>query len=123
MSDKSINHLTSKHGDALGIDNHLPPDPAQKSTGYKRIRTRINNENKEKFVDTVEEILKDLTTEICSNVSVCGIKDQGHYIADYEESGFFVGIHSEVKFAGQIKKAQPMNDKQLRVLRKENRVN
>ena len=39
LTDKSTNHLTSKHGDVLGIDDPLPPNPNQKPTKYKQIRT------------------------------------------------------------------------------------
>ena len=62
MTDKSTNHLTSKHADVLGINDPLSPNPNQKLTKYKQIRTRVNKENKEKFEDIVEEILKDPTT-------------------------------------------------------------
>ena len=41
LTDKSTNHLTSKHGDVLGIDDPLPPNPNQKPTKYKQVRTRI----------------------------------------------------------------------------------
>jgi hypothetical protein len=41
---------------------------------------------------------------------------------DYGESGFFVGIHTEGEFAGQIKKAQPLSEKQLEILREFNKI-
>lgn len=120
LTDKSTNHLTSKHGDVLGIDDPLPPKPNQKPTIYKQIRTRINKENKEKFGEIVEEILKDTTTELYPDVSLRGIKGHGYYTKNYGESGFFVGIHTEGEFAGQIKKAQPISDRQLDQLRELN---
>ncbi len=92
MTDKSTNHLTSKHGDVLGIDDPLPPNPNQKPTKHEKIRTRINKENKEKFGDTLEEILKDPTTEPYQDVSMRGIKGHGYYTENYGESGGFVGI-------------------------------
>jgi hypothetical protein len=110
LTDKSTNHLTSKHGGVLGIDDPLPPNPNQKPTKYKQIRTRVNKENKEKFGDIIEEILKDPTTEPYSDVSMRGIKGHGYYTENYGESGFFVGIHTEGEFAGQITKAQPVSD-------------
>ena len=97
LTDKSTNHLTSKHGDVLGIDDPLPPNPNQKPTKYEQTRTRVNKENKEKFGDTVEEILKDPNTEPYPDVSMRGIK-------------------------GQIKKAQPISEQQLKTLQEENRM-
>jgi hypothetical protein len=122
LTDKSTNHLTSKHGDVLGIDDPLPPNPNQKPTKYEKIRTRINKENKEKFGDTVEEILKDPNTEPYPDVSMRGIKGHGYYTENYGESGFFVGIHTEGEFKGQIKKAQPISEQQLKILQEENRI-
>ena len=106
MTDKSANHLTSKHGHEVGIDDPLPTNPSQKPTAYKQVRTRINNENKEKFGDVLEEILEDPNTEPFPDVSMRRIKGHGYYSEDYGESGFFVGIHNEGEFTGQIKKAQ-----------------
>ena len=122
LTDKSTNHFTSKHGDVLGIDDPLPPNPNQKPTKYKQIRTRVNKENKEKFGDIVEEILQDPTTEPYPDVSMRGIKGHGYYTENYGESGFFVGIHTEGEFSGQIKKAQPISDQQLKKLQEENRM-
>ena len=51
-----------------------------------------------------------------------GIKGHGYYTENYDESGFFVGIHTEGEFAGQIKKAQPISDQQLKTLQEENRM-
>ena len=113
MTDKSTNHLTSKHGHEVGIDDPLPPLPNQKPTPYKQVRTRINNENKEKFGDILEEILEDPNTSVFPNVSMRGIKSHGYYTEDYGESGFFVGIHNEGEFAGLIMKAQPVTPEQL----------
>ncbi len=125
LTDKSTNHLTSKHAHTLGIDDPLPPNPNQKLTAYKQTRTRINNENKEKFGDILEEILKDPNTEPFPDVSIRGIKSHGYYSPDYGESGFFVGIHNEGEFTGQIKKkkkAQPISAKQLKALQEENKI-
>ena len=122
LTDKSTNHLTSKHGDVLGIDDPLPPNPNQKPTKYEKTQTRINKENKEKFGDTVEEILKDPNTEPYPDVSMRGIKGHGYYTENYGESGFFVGIHTEGEFKGQIKKAQPISEQQLKILQEENRI-
>jgi hypothetical protein len=123
LTDKSTNHLTSKHGHEVGIDDPLPPLPNQKPTPYKQVRTRINNENKEKFGDILEEILEDPNTEPFPGVSIRGIKSQGFHSEDYGgEGGFFIGIHEEGKFKGQIKKAQPISRQQLEILRKFNKI-
>ena len=82
------------------------------------MRTRINKENKEKFGDIVEEILRDPNTEPYPGVSIRGVKSHGYYTENYGESGFFVGIHTEGEFTGQIKKAQSVTPEQLQKLRK-----
>lgn len=122
MTDKSTNHLTSKHVDVLGIDDPLSPNPNQKLTKYKQIRTQVNKENKEKFEDIVEEILKNPTTQHYPDINIRGIKSHGYYTENYGESGFFIGVHNEGEFADQIKKAQPISDKQLKILQKENKI-
>ena len=70
----------------------------------------------------MEEILKDPTTEPIPDVSIRGIKGHGYYSEDYGESGFFVGIHTEGEFTGQIKKAQPVTPEQLEKLRTSNSI-
>nr|YP_010472025.1 hypothetical protein N4L39_pgp029 [Haslea avium]UVG41490.1 hypothetical protein [Haslea avium] len=122
LTDKSANHLTSKHGDVLGIDDPLPPNPNQGPSRYEKTRTRINAENKEKFGDTLEEILQDRNSETFPDVSMRGTKGHGYHTENYGESGFFVGIHTEGQFEGQIKKAQPTSEQQLEILRRENRI-
>jgi hypothetical protein len=122
LTDKSANHLTSKHGHDLGIDDPLPPSPNQKPGKFPKIRTRINKENKKEFTDTLEKILQDPNTEVFPGVSIRGIKGHGYYTEDYGESGFFVGITTEGELAGQITKAQPVSDKQLKTLQKLNKI-
>lgn len=117
LTDKSANHLTSKHGHEVGIDDPLPPNPSQKPTKYKCVITRINNENREKFGDILEKILEDPNTESFPDVNMRGTKGHGYYTEKYGESGFFVGIHNEGKFTGQIKKAQSVTPEQLQKLR------
>lgn len=123
MTDKSTNHLTSKHGHAVGIDDPLPPLPNQKPGKYPKIRTRINNQNKKQFTDTLEKIVEDPNNSIYQNVSMRGIKGHGSYTEDYGESGFFVGIHTEGEFAGLIMKAQPVTPEQLEDLQRLNSIN
>ena len=123
LTDKSANHLMSKHGEVLGIDDPLPPEPNQKPGKYGKIRTWINNQNKKQFTDTLEKILEDPDTSVFPDVSMRGIKGHGYYTENYGESGFFVGIHTEAEFAGQIKKAQPVTPEQLEYLRTLNSIN
>jgi len=125
LTNKSASHLTSKHGHAVGIDDTLPPSPNQKSGKYPfaDIRTRITKENKKEFGDILEKILQNSKTEPFPGVSIRGIKSQGFHSEDYGgEGGFFIGIHEEGKFKGQIKKAQPINRQQLEILRKFNKI-
>ena len=123
LTDRSANHLTSKHGDALGIDDPLPPLPNQKQGKYERIQTRINAENKKQFGDILEKILQDPKTSVFPEVSMRGIKGRGYLTEEYGEAGFFIGIHTEGKFAGLIMKAQPVDDKQLTTLEESNKIN
>ena len=87
LTDKSTNHLTSNHGDALGIDDPLPPLPNQKPGKYAKIRTRINKENKKEFGDILEKILQNSNTEPYPGVSIRGIKSQGFHTEDYARIG------------------------------------
>ncbi len=123
LTDKSANHLTSKHAHALGIDDPLPPSLNQKPGKFTQIRTRINKENKKQFTGTLEKILQDPNTEVFPGVSIRGIKGHGYYTQDYGQSGFFIGIHTEGEFAGQIMKAQPVTPEQLEKLQTLNSIN
>ena len=123
LIDKAVNHFTSKHADALGIDDPLPPSPNQKPTKYKQTSTRINNENKKKVGDILEKILEDPNTEVFPGISMRGIAGHGYYTEDYGEYGFFVGITTEGKLADQITKAQPVSPDQLEKLRTLNSIN
>jgi hypothetical protein len=123
LSDKSLSHLTSKHADAIGIDDPLPILPNQKATKYKQVRTRINKENKKKFGDTLEKILEDPNTKVFPEISMRGIAGHGYYIENYGECGFFIGISTEDKLAGYITKAQPISEVQLKVLQEKNKIN
>lgn len=122
VTDKSLNHLTSKHGHTLGIDDQLPPLPNQKQGKYQQIRTRVNAENKKQFGDTLEKILQDPNTSVFPEVNIRGIKGRGYLTEEYGEDGFFIGIHTEGKFAGLIMKAQPVDDKQLIILEESNKI-
>jgi hypothetical protein len=42
LTDKSTNHLTSKHGHVLGIDDPLPPNPESKAGKYHRTDSNTN---------------------------------------------------------------------------------
>ena len=57
LTDKSLNHFTSKHGHKFGVDDPLPRNPNQKPTKFEQIRTRLNNENKSKVLEEIKNIL------------------------------------------------------------------
>ena len=120
LTDKSTNHLLAKHGNSLGIDDPLPPNPNQKTKKHKQIRTRINKKNKQQFEGILEKILQNPTTEVFPDVSIRGSRGQVYVTEDY--GGFLIGIHTEGEFAGQIMKAQPISDPQLEMLRKFNKI-
>lgn len=122
LTDKSENHLTSKHGHNFGVDDPLPPNSNQRATKYKqaRTRTRLNKENKTKFREQIKNTLSDPESVIYSNVSVRGIKGRVYHDESIE---CVIVVHTEGEFAGQVKKAQPITEKQLQVLRKLNILN
>lgn len=122
LKDKSTNHLLSRHGDALGIEDPLPPNPNQKPRKYKQTRTRVNKENKKQFAVILSKIIQDPKTEVFRGVSIRGIKSNGYYTENYGEAGFFIGVHTEGEFSGQIMKAQPISHPQLKMLRKSNKI-
>lgn len=57
-------------------------------------------------------------------MSICGIKSHGYFSEKVvgKVAGFFVGIHMEGPFRGQIKKAQPVSEQQYEVLQEQNRI-
>jgi len=55
----------------------LPPNPNQKPTKYKKIHTRVDKENKEKFGYIVDEILKGLITRPYPNVNLREVRGHG----------------------------------------------
>ena len=123
FTDKSASHLTSNHGHSVGINDPLPLSPNQKSRKHPIVRTRINKQNKEEFGDTLEKILEDPRTQILPEISIRGIKGHGYYTKHYGgKNGFFVGIHDEGEFKGQIKKAQPVSPFQLKKLKKDKKI-
>ena len=70
LTNKSENHLTSKHGHKFGVDDPLPPNPNQKPTKYKRTRTRLNNENKAKVREEIKSILSNPKSDVYTDVSI-----------------------------------------------------
>lgn len=119
LTDKTENHVTSKHGHEFGVDDPLPRNPNQKPTKYKQTRTPINNENKAKVRDEIQSILSNPDTHIYSDVKIRGIQGQVYHC---EYTDRIVGIHTEGEFAGQIMKAQPITDIQLELLRELNKI-
>lgn len=117
LTDKSENHLTSKHGHKFGVDDPLPRNPNQKPTKYEQTRTRLNNENKAKVREEIKSILSNTNSDIYPDVSIRGIQGRVYHCKDTNR---VVGIHTEGEFADQIMKAQPVSDPQLDLLRELN---
>ena len=117
LTDKSENHLTSKHGHKFSVDDPLPRNPNQKPTKYEQTRTRLNNENKAKVREEIKSILSNTNSDIYPDVSIRGIQGRVYHCKDTNR---VVGIHTEGEFAGQIMKAQPISDPQLDLLRELN---
>ena len=120
LTDKSASHLTSKHGHKFGVGYPLPRNPNEKPTKYKQTQTRLNNENKAKVREEIKSILSNTNSDIYPDVSIRGIPGRVYHDKD---TNHVVGIHTEVEFAGQIMKAQPISDRQLELLRELNILN
>ncbi len=114
LTDKSENHLTSKHGHKFGVDDPLPRNPNQKPTKFEQTRTRLNNENKTKVREEIKSILSNTKSDVYTDVSIRGIQGRVYHCKDTNR---VIGIHTEGKFAGQIIKAQPISERQLEFLR------
>jgi hypothetical protein len=117
LTDKSENHLTSKHGHKFGVDDPLPHNPNSKPTKYEQTRTRLNQANKAKVREEIESILSNTNSDIYTDVSIRGIQGRVYHCKDTNR---VIGIHTEGEFAGQIMKAQPISDPQLDLLRESN---
>ena len=120
LTDKSENHLRSKHskhGHKFGVDDPLPRNPNQKPTKFEQTRTRLNNENKAKVREEIKSILSNTKSDVSTDVSIRGIQGRVYHCKDTNR---VVGIHTEGKFAGQIMKAQPISERQLEFLRELN---
>ena len=79
LTDKSENHLTSKHGHKFGVDDPLPRNPNQTSTKYEQTRTRLNNENKAKVREEIQSILSNTNSDIYPDVSIRGIQGRVYH--------------------------------------------
>ena len=117
LTDKSENHLTSKHGHKFNVDDPLPRNPNSKPTKYEQTRTRLNHENKAKVREEIKSILSNTNSDIYTDVSIRGIQGRVYHCKDTNR---VIGIHTEGEFAGQIMKAQPISDPQLDLLRELN---
>ena len=102
LTNKSENHLTSKHGHKFGVDDPLPPNPNQKPTKYKQTRTRLNNENKAKVREEIKSILSNPKSDVYTDVSIRGIQGRVYHCKD---TNLVVGVHTQSEFEGQIIKA------------------
>lgn len=132
LSESSLDHLLTKDGHNLGINDKLPPNPNQKPTKYEQVRTRVNGETRNQFVHEAQALLNDAQfIESFPTIEIRGVKGRGYVYAnpDYpginennEIAGLFFGIHEEGIFAGQIKKVQPITQAQLNILKTEQRI-
>ena len=109
LTDKRKNHLTSKHGHQLGVNDPLPTNPNQKSTKHNQTRTRINKKNKAKVREEIQSILSNPKTKVYPNVTIRGIRGRIYYS---EETSCMVGILNEGKLKDQIVKANTISTKQ-----------
>lgn len=95
LTDKSANHLTSKHAHEVGIEDRLPPDPNQKPTKYPQPRTRLNKKNKQEFGDILEIIANDPKTEPMPDIDMRGTK--GHYGENGQVLGSTLKVNLKIK--------------------------
>lgn len=114
LTEKSLNHLTSKHGHQFGVNDPLPTNPNQKSTKHKQIRTRTNKKNNAKVCEAIQSVLSNPENEIYPNVKIRGIQSRIYFC---EETNRMVGIFTEGKLKDQIIKANEISDEQLEILR------
>jgi hypothetical protein len=121
MSPSSQDHLLAKHGHNFGIDDPLPPNPQQKQTKYKQIRTRITKENKEQFAQNFGEVLSRSKPypDIDTDIDIRGVKSRFYYSPE-DEVG--IGVPTEGDYEGQIMQAQPISDQQLDSVKNQNKL-
>lgn len=126
ITESSVDHLLSKHGHNFSVKDQLPPNANQKPTKHQQIRTRVNNQNREKLINEAQTILNDKQfSEPFSDITIRGVKGRGYVYANPNYPGIaendaivglFIGIHEEGPFQGQIKKMQPVTEGQLEIL-------
>ncbi len=115
LSENSMNHFTTKHGHKFGVDDLLPLDKNQKPTPHKQYRTCLNKTNRAIVRKEITNSLTNpTTTAIYTDVSIRGTNGRVYHD---QKNGRIVAIPTEGKFAGQIIKAQPISQEQLKILR------
>ena len=120
LDQDSHRHLLNKHGRALNVDDLLPPSQNQKPTKWPQTRTRINKQNLETSAKRMEEIINSPRTDVYKNVNNRGIRSTVYHDPDTDT---IIAVHTEGKFDGQIKKAQPISPSQLEKLITNNSIN
>ena len=129
MKEKTIQHEVSKHGHTSGIDDVLPRDENQKPTKYPQVRTRVNNENKDKMFAFAEDIIQDAEhSKVYSSVSWRGTNSDVYYNTNPKHQeyaaplGTVVIIPNTGNETDQIAKIGPIGETQLEILRTQNRI-
>ena len=115
LTEKSESHLITKHGAEMGINDPLPANPNQKSTKYdsQKMRTRVNQENREIARNTIQGILLSEDTEIFDNIKIRGTLGKAYYCPI---NNLVIGVHKQGDLKDQIVKTQPLSNAQLEKL-------
>jgi hypothetical protein len=114
LTDKSLSHLTTKHGHKFGInDPDTSPIRPNKNRGdYKSqlIRTKNTKVNKNIVFEEIRSIMEDPQTKVSKSIKIRGIKGT---VFHCEKTDIVVGVHKKKEFKNQTKKAQSISLKQL----------
>jgi len=121
LTDQSENHVTAKHGHKFGVDDPIPMGRNAKQTKYEQTRTRLNIRNKQTVRHEIDDVISNRlgNTKVYNDVDIRGTKGRVYHD---QLNNRVVAVHTEGKFKGQIKKAQPISPRQLKSLREFNRL-
>jgi hypothetical protein len=83
-SDRSLDHLVSKHGHRFGVNDPLPMDSKQQDTNYfeRKIRTRLTPENRNQFRNNLQEFGHNSDLVPFYNISIRGKKNDVYYCSE-----------------------------------------
>jgi hypothetical protein len=126
LTDKSSSHLVSNHGHDIGINDLLPVNPNQKLSKYpsKNLRTRVNEENKRIFRNTLQEYLLDLDTDVRRGITIRGQEGIGYLTTKHpgDTKWYFMGGPIEGPLKNNILRAQGISPQQYEILITQNRI-